>query len=86
MGLKYHGIETICFEPAVAELLPSQIEASIRESLTGMAITDAIAGHRNRQEYSEVSPRSIRQTFVSHRIPAGIRAREYGELERFRRT
>src|SRR5580698_199225 len=35
-GLEYHGLERICFEPALAELVPSQIEASIRESLTAM--------------------------------------------------
>jgi flagella basal body P-ring formation protein FlgA len=40
-GLEYHGIETVCFQPALTELDPPRIEASIRESLKGMAISDA---------------------------------------------
>src|SRR5579863_1595054 len=40
-GLDFHGIETVCFEPAVAALEPSRIEASIRESLNTIAISSA---------------------------------------------
>jgi len=40
-GLEFHGIETVCFEPALAEVEPSRIEASIRESLNTLAITGA---------------------------------------------
>jgi flagella basal body P-ring formation protein FlgA len=40
-GLEFHGTETACFELALAELDPSRIQASIRESLTGMEATSA---------------------------------------------
>jgi len=36
-GLEFHGIETACFELALAELEPNRIQASIRESLNSIA-------------------------------------------------
>jgi flagella basal body P-ring formation protein FlgA len=40
-GLEYHGLATICFEPALIELDPTRIETSIRESLNAAAIAGA---------------------------------------------
>jgi flagella basal body P-ring formation protein FlgA len=40
-GLEYHGIATVCFEPELAELEPSRIEKTIRESLLALSITTA---------------------------------------------
>lgn len=40
-GFEFHGIEAVCFEPALVELRASRIEASIRESLDAMAISNA---------------------------------------------
>ncbi len=40
-GLRFYGIDTVCFEPALSELEPLVIEESIRASLKAMSITDA---------------------------------------------
>lgn len=40
-GLHYHGIDNVCFEPALHELEPLVIEESIRESLNDMSISGA---------------------------------------------
>jgi flagella basal body P-ring formation protein FlgA len=40
-GVEFHGIDTVCFEPALTEPEPSAIQASILESLHTLAITDA---------------------------------------------
>jgi flagellar basal body P-ring formation protein FlgA len=66
-GLEYHGIETVCFEPAVAELVPAQIEASIRESLNGMAIADA---DLEIIEYSKFRVPSGKLSFPIESLPA----------------
>jgi flagella basal body P-ring formation protein FlgA len=66
-GLDYHGIETVCFEPAVAEPDPSQIEASIRESLKGMAIADA---DLEIIEYSKFRVPSGKLSFPIESLPA----------------
>jgi flagella basal body P-ring formation protein FlgA len=66
-GLEFHGIETVCFEPALAELEPSRIEASIRESLKGMAISDA---DLEIVEYSRFRVPSGRLSFPFESLPA----------------
>lgn len=40
-GIQFHGIETVCFEPALSELEPMVIEESIRASLNAMSIENA---------------------------------------------
>jgi flagella basal body P-ring formation protein FlgA len=40
-GMSYSGLATVCFEPALAELDPAQIQTAIRQSLKTLAITEA---------------------------------------------
>ena len=66
-GLEFHGIETVCFEPAVAELEPSRIEASIRESLNSVAISSAEV---EIIEYSKFRVPSGKLSFPIESLPA----------------
>lgn len=40
-GVIFHGIETLCFEPALIELAPDEIQASIQTSLNAASISGA---------------------------------------------
>jgi flagella basal body P-ring formation protein FlgA len=66
-GMEYHGIATVCFEPALEELDPSRIEASLRESLKGMAIPNA---DLDIVEYSKFRVPSGRLSFPIESLPA----------------
>lgn len=66
-SLQYHGLETICFEPALIELEPIVIEESIRESLTAMTISGA---EIEVVEYSKFRVPSGKLTFPAESFPA----------------
>lgn len=65
-GIQFHGIDRVCFEPAVSELEPSAIEEAIRASLTAMSIAGA---EIEVVEYSKFRVPSGKLTFPVESFP-----------------